>query len=601
MLQPQEILGSYRIIRFLGAGGMGSVYEVEHTAMGTRHALKVLGDHHFHSPGVRERFKREAELMFRLGEHPHIARATDVIDQPHSLALVLDLVEGGDLAQALETRPGPLPWPQVWRILQPVVEAVAFAHQNGVVHRDLKPENILLRSTGTWPGTPLVADFGIAKVLGSDGATRTQARMGTACYSSPEQFKNARDVGPEADVWALGMLAWRLVMGRLPMDPESQDQLYRLYNGLLQVPRLAGVPAPVAEAVAAALLVHAGQRPRDASVLAKLLSVESAPVPAPAVPVAPSPGPVKANVGPWLFLGLALVAAAVVYVGTRAQPAPAPAEKPVVKAEPVRPTVRVPLATPVATRGGSVPPVAPPATPAAPAPTPPEGMIYLHPGTFDMGSESGDADEKPVHKVTLTKGFYLDKTEVTVAAYRACVAAGNCSEPDTGKYCNWKKPGREDHPVNCVDWNQATAYCTRESKQLPTEAQWEYAARSGGKPGYNYPWGSADATCTRAVMNEAGYGCGQASTWPVCSKTAGNSAQEVCDLAGNVYEWVADAKAPYAADAITDPSVTSGPSRVLRGGACSSSHGYSLRAANRFDYAPVTRYDGIGFRCSMTP
>jgi serine/threonine protein kinase len=271
VLQPQTILGSYRIVRFLGAGGMGSVYEAEHTAMGTLHALKVLGHQFTHSPLVRERFRREAQLMFKLGNHPHIVRATDLIETPEALALVIDLIDGGDLGAALDARPGPLPWAETWRILEPVVAAVAHAHKNNVVHRDLKPENVLLRRDGSWPGVPMVTDFGIAKVVGSEGATRTQSKMGTACYGAPEQFKNAKDVGPEADVWALGMLVWRLVMGRLPIDPDDTRALLMMYEGLEPVARLTGVPGQVADAVAAALNVVPKQRPRDAGVLGKLL------------------------------------------------------------------------------------------------------------------------------------------------------------------------------------------------------------------------------------------------------------------------------------------------------------------------------------------
>jgi TPR repeat protein len=193
------------------------------------------------------------------------------------MALVVDLVDGGDLGQALDARPGPLDWAEAWRVLEPIATAVAYAHAQGVVHRDLKPENVLLRRTGDWPGMPMVADFGIAKVLGSESATRTQARMGTACYGSPEQFTNAKAVGAEADVWALGMLAWRMVQGRLPIDPEDNLALLKLYEGLTPVPRLTGVPSEVADAVVACLSVEPKLRPRDAGALLQRLGVAALP------------------------------------------------------------------------------------------------------------------------------------------------------------------------------------------------------------------------------------------------------------------------------------------------------------------------------------
>jgi serine/threonine protein kinase len=329
MLKVGTTVGSYRVARFLGAGGMGSVYEVTHTAMPTRHALKVLGDQYMRSPGVRERFRREAELMFTLGTHPHIVRATDVLEDEELMALVIDYVDGGDLGEALDQRPGGLPWAEAWRILGPIVSAVAFAHERNVVHRDLKPENVLLRRDGPWPGVPVVADFGIAKVIGSESATRTQARMGTACYGAPEQFKNAKEVGAQADVWSLGMLAYRLVTGSLPVDPEDNVALIKLYEGLVPVPRLEGVPEHVAVAVAAALQADPTQRPFNAGVLQKLLTAEAAiqrpglhaPLQGSATASAAARAPVPtAGAGRGLWLGLSvgvatstLLALAVVY------------------------------------------------------------------------------------------------------------------------------------------------------------------------------------------------------------------------------------------------------------------------------------------------
>jgi serine/threonine protein kinase len=275
MLQPQQIIGQYQVVRFLGAGGMGAVYEVTHTGMMTRHALKVLGHQHVHSDQVRARFRREAQLMFQLGAHPNIVRATDLVESPDHLALVIDFIPGGDLAQALERRPGPLTWAAAWAILQPILSAVAFAHERQVVHRDLKPENVLLARDGAAP-VPMVTDFGIARIIGSEGATRTNSTMGTACYGAPEQFRNAKDVGAEADVWALGMLAWRLVTGQLPVDPDDSVALIKVYEGVTPIPRLTNVPDHVANAIQAALSVDPSQRPRDARVLTKLLSPEAA-------------------------------------------------------------------------------------------------------------------------------------------------------------------------------------------------------------------------------------------------------------------------------------------------------------------------------------
>ncbi|MBI4706179.1 MAG: SUMF1/EgtB/PvdO family nonheme iron enzyme, partial [Deltaproteobacteria bacterium] len=115
---------------------------------------------------------------------------------------------------------------------------------------------------------------------------------------------------------------------------------------------------------------------------------------------------------------------------------------------------------------------------------PPQAMVSIPPGTFEMGSNDGGGDEKPVHSVTVA-AFEMDPTEVTVAQYRKCVSDGGCSEPSG---CNWEESGRDDHPVNCVDWQQAGAYCAWAGKRLPWEEEWEYAAR--GTDGRIYPWGN---------------------------------------------------------------------------------------------------------------
>ena len=145
---------------------------------------------------------------------------------------------------------------------------------------------------------------------------------------------------------------------------------------------------------------------------------------------------------------------------------------------------------------------------------------------------------------------------------------------------------------------QAVAFCAWAGARLPTEAEWEYAARSGGR-GQAYAWGDTEPTCQLAVMRDSsGRGCGQNRTWPVCSKTAGNSAQGLCDLAGNVYEWVSDWHASYTPQAAVDPGgPPSGSYRVFRGGSFGS-YAAALRAAYRYyDHPSDSGYD-LGFRCA---
>jgi formylglycine-generating enzyme required for sulfatase activity len=178
------------------------------------------------------------------------------------------------------------------------------------------------------------------------------------------------------------------------------------------------------------------------------------------------------------------------------------------------------------------------------------GMVRLEGGTFRMGSEEGDWYEKPVHWVTL-KPFWLDVTEVTVAAYKACVDAGACSKPDEGNWCNWGKSDRGNHPINCVDWEQATQFCRWANKRLPTEEEWEYGTRQGGVRGdRKYPWGNAEPSnqlCWDGKGKDAGENR-RRGTCPVGSYPLGDTPTGLKDMAGNVWEWTASASCPYTND-----------------------------------------------------
>ncbi|MBU1898178.1 formylglycine-generating enzyme family protein, partial [Myxococcota bacterium] len=223
--------------------------------------------------------------------------------------------------------------------------------------------------------------------------------------------------------------------------------------------------------------------------------------------------------------------------------------------------------------------------------------ILIKGGSFQMGSNKRSDYEKPVHTVRV-RDFSIGKTEVTVGQYRACVAAGACSEPYTGGNCNWGQSGREDHPINCVNWDQAKAFASWAGGRLPSEAEWEYAARSQGQ-GREYPWGNAQASCSYAVMDDGGNGCGQDRTWPVCSKPRGNTEQGVCDMSGNVWEWVADYYGSYSSTPRDGTEHLSGSERVYRGGSWNG-NASRLRAADRYRFGPGFRFNGLGFRVARS-
>jgi formylglycine-generating enzyme len=233
--------------------------------------------------------------------------------------------------------------------------------------------------------------------------------------------------------------------------------------------------------------------------------------------------------------------------------------------------------------------------------------VKIPAGTYQMGSGGKDAvsSEKPTHKAVIG-AFQMARTETTVEQYAACVAAGKCSPAGA---CNTDYEDRGKHPVNCVTWDHARAFCQWAGGRLPSEAEWEYAARGGGQ-GQNFPWGDETASCSRAVMGDGGDvdGCGRGSTWPVCSKTTGNTPQGLCDMAGNVEEWVADCWHDDYNGAPTDGTAWTTKcgegddlDRILRGGSWFVDDAPSVRAAKRERSTPANLVDSHGFRCAKGP
>jgi len=226
-------------------------------------------------------------------------------------------------------------------------------------------------------------------------------------------------------------------------------------------------------------------------------------------------------------------------------------------------------------------------------------------GSFLMGTNEDTnnfLDAQPVHRVNI-RSFAMSKTLVTVEQYAECVLKGACSEPGSGADCNWGVPGRQRHPINCVDWAQAAKFAKFKGARLPSESEWEYAARSGGK-NQKYPWGNAQPNCETTVMyGRNAPGCGANSTMAVCSKPKGNTAQGLCDMAGNVFQWVQDqygmfayATAPVDGGAFQHAFQTDATARVVRGGAYGHKLPDEFRADKRFNMSPANRIDAVGFR-----
>lgn len=295
------------------------------------------------------------------------------------------------------------------------------------------------------------------------------------------------------------------------------------------------------------------------------------------------------------------------------------------------------LAAAAAAAAAPPPPPPPPVVVTPPPPPPsrcPEGMVIVENAIFNMGAaagQPGDRNETPAHRVSLSP-YCLDRTEVSVHRYQECAGAGQCTPASTVNFpgipaaqvpawnqlCNGARPDRADHPMNCVDWSQANAYCRSRGARLPTEAEWEFAARTTETR--TFPWGEAapsadrvnacDAECVALLTRSNiprpaavfAWSDGNGGTAPAGAFISGASPLNLLDMAGNVMEWTADWAGPYSAAPAIDPTgATAGTDRVARGGHWFSGTPTALRTTGRTPANPTFRLATLGFRCAAAP
>jgi serine/threonine-protein kinase len=240
-------LGKYQIVRILGAGGMGAVYEGVHVELKKQVAIKTLHPDLAVRPVARQRFLREGEAASRI-RHPHVVDVTDVDAQDGTPYLVMEMLEGLDLKQHI-VQHGPLPVLEVLDYLVPAIAAVAAGHDEGVIHRDLKPHNIFLARTRTSGIVPKVLDFGVSKLLdpatGGPSLTGTAAVMGTVAYMSPEQAKGAKFVDARTDQYAMALILYECLTGKRPYRGENTLAVLRqIGDGQIEPPSVhaSGLP-----------------------------------------------------------------------------------------------------------------------------------------------------------------------------------------------------------------------------------------------------------------------------------------------------------------------------------------------------------------------
>jgi formylglycine-generating enzyme required for sulfatase activity/tRNA A-37 threonylcarbamoyl transferase component Bud32 len=571
-----QTLGGYRVVEQLGTGGMGVVYVGQHELIGKRAAVKVLLPELSRDAAVVRRFFNEARAATQV-RHPGIV---EVFDFGHaadgSAYIVMELLHGETLSARVR-RQGRVPLTTSIRLVQQIAGALGAAHAAGIVHRDLKPENVfIVRDPDVTGGERAkVLDFGIAKLAGDMSAeelkTRTGAVIGTPRYMAPEQCRGAREVDHRADLYALGCIFYEMLCGRPPFLEKGIGDLFAAHMFMPPQPPSTFEPSvpPALDAVILNLLAKTPeQRFPSAAVFLQALeqavmtghvpglrapSVDgmSAP-PAPGQPTtlgssaapvhaSPPPAPHRSR-WPWLAVaGLALVAGVgiVIAVSENGQPdATSSAEA-------------TGATDGTATLGSSAGATAEPGSSVIEAAAEEEGpnrWVRIEPPAqpvlLGISAETATAEPeamglRPERQVEAPSAAYeLQQHEVTWTELESWLARNPSAVMHRPAWLPEDADARRDLAATGVPWDTAYAYCRDLGGRLPTEAEWEYAAR--GSERRPYAWGRErlDIVRTNAYRGE------DARIARVMSgdqdRTPGPARQALHDMMGNAQEWVAD-------------------------------------------------------------
>lgn len=228
LLAPGTFLkGTYELIRVLGEGGAGVVYEGRHVSLGNPVAVKILFSELARISQIKDRFVEEGRIQANI-RHPNLVGVNDIVEEDDLVAIVMEYIEGETLHLFIQRQRNPVSINKAVGIMLRVLAGLGVAHANGIVHRDIKPGNILLATTDLGV-VPKVCDFGIAKVEGTKGVTVSGTKMGTLHYMAPEQFQDARTVDARADIYSLGCTLFELITRRLPFDSDNEYALMRAH------------------------------------------------------------------------------------------------------------------------------------------------------------------------------------------------------------------------------------------------------------------------------------------------------------------------------------------------------------------------------------
>jgi eukaryotic-like serine/threonine-protein kinase len=652
-------LGKYQIHEKLGEGATAEVYRAVDTSLNREVALKLLKPALVPDPSAFARFVQEAQAAARLF-HNHIATVLDMGDAEGRYFISMRYISGKSLDKILKDS-GPLPWSETLRMARQIGEALDYAHAEGFLHRDVKPSNIMRDEKGNFwltdfgltramMSTGLTSHTGA--VLGTPSYIAPEVWQGESATPATDQYSLACVV--------YEMLTGEVLFtGETPPAVMTAHVLRQAdIVGKLQV-RI----SPVAEAaLKKALSRKPDERFSTIDLFLQEIEdmthgmeeKETVEKPAAKTPIRkekkeaekkpiegrdsqpPSKGKLFKSKWTWLIVGGILISGAaavsIILILTMFLPFDSPLSKPQTSPSPIElsstpalsemalsPTLEEIIFTatpfPSPTPDTTDTPLPPSSTPAAmnTATIPAGGypismtddygvpMVLVPAGPFEMGNEERGWDYAPAHTVWLD-AYYIDTYEVTNARFAECVQAGVCDIEFAESWTReeyYGNPQFDDYPVVYIMWDQAYTYCQWRGARLPTEAEWEKAAR--GTDGRTYPWGEGTECTLANIGGIEDDGC-VGDTVAVGSNVNVVSPYGVHDMAGNVREWVADwyVQDYYESSPPENPSgPTSGTYRILRGGAFDSSfQALELQVFYRDWRLPDVQNPTHGFRCA---
>ncbi len=620
----------FKVVRRLGAGGMGVVFLAEQLTIGRLVALKVLHRKFLDDSEFLLRFHNEAASTGRI-HHPNVVTIYEYGQSDEgSPYIAMEYLEGKSLRQILKAR-GPLPLIEAVEIIRQVARGLHAAHKLAIIHRDLKPDNIFVTEDDDGQQLVKVMDFGIAKLRESASRTLTGVVLGTPPYMSFEQASGMRsdELDARSDVYSLGIVTYEVLTGSVPFHADTPIGYIRKHlteepPAIFTVKPDLLIPSTVEIVIRKALRKERERRypttlhfarelcdaalgermPAGSRVPRRQPQPSSTPYPAAtadqatagtAVETPPTPERLRLETPPPLV------------ATTRTTPTPdlAPMVIPPRRRSPAR-SVRPAAVILGILALGAVAALAWLSWPSIgqwisertaqrpPGPTPegilpPRGMVEIPGGEFLMGrNNAADPEETPAHSVSLAS-YYLDKTPVTNSQYAGFVRATNGQgAPDSIQ--SEFPAGQDAWPVTNVSWHEASDYCQANGKRLPTEAEWEFAAR--GTDSRLYPWGNE---FTKGLANSTESGLNHPE--PVGMRTAAASPFGVLGMSGNVWEWCEEDYIPYPGHR-SDFSIPAA-AKVIRGGSFESDKDHVTTTTRNLELAS-THSPRIGFRCAKS-